>query len=190
MQVLRAFARIMLSHPPMRLSPTLAKAVCLCCTCLGACAPVAMVPPASELRVVAGQGNANGAANAFHAEVARQADTAASSSPLRARVTLELKGDALEYRMQLRNPGAELVTEALVVMRGDGSGPPATVIQLFSDAGFRSSLLELRGMATVRASMRAAAIADELQGAPQRFMVVLKGAGPRDLWTGPLREGR
>lgn len=176
----------------MRRLPTLAKAFCLCCTCLGACAPVASVSPSAELRVVAGPPRSGGVASAFHAEVqARgEAEGAAPSSPLRARVTLELNGDALEYRMQLRNPGAELVTEAVVMMLGEGATPSTTVVQLFSDAGFRSSILELRGMATVRASMRAAAIAEELQGAPHRFTVVLKGAGPRDLWSGPLREGR
>jgi hypothetical protein len=151
-----------------------------------------MPAPSSELRVVAGSARQGGAASAFHAEVqARGAiETDAPSSLLTARVTLELKGDALEYRMQLRNPGAELVTEAMVTMQGERGSPASTVVQLFSDAGFRSSMLELRGMATVRASMKAAMIAEELQGAPQRFTVVLRGADPQDVWSGPVRIGR
>ncbi|MBC7895863.1 MAG: hypothetical protein H7066_10635 [Cytophagaceae bacterium] len=176
----------------MSLTSTLAKAFCLCCTCVTGCTRVGMAPPSAELRVVTGSARTSGEASTFHAEVqaTRATDGGLPSSPLWARVTLELKGDALEYRMQLRNPGAELVTEALVTMQGDGGAPSSAVVHLFSDAGFRSSMLELRGMATVRASMRAATIAEELQGAPQRFTVVLKGSGPEDFWSGPLRIGR
>lgn len=135
------------------------------------------------------QGNAS---SAFHAEVKAtgESDSEGPTSPLRARVTLELKGEALEYRMQLRNPGAELVTEAVVTMRGEGDAPATTVVQLFADAGFRSSILELRGMATVRASMKAPVVAEELSSAPHRFTVVLRGQGRRDVWSGPLRVGR
>jgi hypothetical protein len=151
-----------------------------------------MAPPSAELRVVTGAARQGGSTSAFHAEVEARGATGSDvqASPLKARVTLELKGDALEYRMQLRNPGAELVTEAMVTMQGDSGAPASTVVQLFSDAGFRSSMLELRGMASVRASMKAATIAEELQGAPQRFTVVLKGSDPQDVWSGPLRIGR
>lgn len=140
--------------------------------------------PSGELRTVSVR-SGNAAPTAFHAEVTAGGQAGQGASPLRAKVTLELKGDALEYRMHLQNPNGELVTEAAVVLASDAGAP---VIALFSDGRFRNEILELRGTATVRASERAAVIAEELSATPARFAVVLRGGG--QAWTGAVKLGR
>lgn len=150
----------------------------------------------SDLRVVAGRSPSSGRATEFHAVVApvdaRSNDDGSESPGPIARVTLELKEDRFEYRMRLRNPEGHLVTSAYVALAPTGERQEKTpLVVLFASGLYRDRFLTLRGTGTVPASARAGVLADEIQGRPGAFVVVLRGGeSGGELWTGRLMEGR
>ena len=172
----------------MRLTFHIAASVAAGCACLSACKPSPMVSRSSELRVVAGPRLSGAAPSALYAEVRGRAPEAGSivRRGLEARITLELKGDAIEYRVRLVNPGAVVVTEAWVTLQGEDGREGSPVVQLFSGGRFRDPYLELRGTGSVLASMRTAVIVAELQTRPQAFAVTLRGLGLGNVWSGRL----
>lgn len=156
--------------------------------CRGAAAPLR----ASELRVVSSDAYSTKTASEFHARIGADrslADDAASDSSLHAWVSLRLRGDEFEYHIRLRNPGAFQVTEAVVASVAGPERLMTPVMVLFRDARYRDRFLEVRGLGVVLPSMFASTIAEEIQGRPSAFAVLLKGPGG-ERWMAPLTEGR
>ena len=143
----------------------------------------------SELRVIAGRG-ASLPSTAFHATI-RPAVADTSPDPgVRARVTLLLTQDGMEYHMRLENPGSRLVTGAWLVVRSGDDASAVPLVHLFSDGRYRDRFIEVRGTVAVPAALRSGVLAEEIQGNPAGFAVVLQGQGARERWSGPLRVGR
>jgi hypothetical protein len=103
-----------------------------------------------------------------------------------AEATVHLSEDAIEYRLRVRNPTGALISAAgLEVL--DESSTPRVVAVFFSDAAFRERTLNLRGSASIPASMSAAVLGEEVQGSPSTFRVFLRVGSAGESWVGRLR---
>lgn len=170
----------------MRPSLQLVIGLAIGCAASHACRPVASAR-SSEIGGLRAVRQGGAAPTTFRADLQASGPGADRFGGVEARVSLEIVADHFEYRMRLRNPGGELVTEALVYVRGPGGEAATPVMVLFTNGSFRAPVLELRGTAAVQASMRPEKIAEALQSFPGAFAVVLRGSGRGGDWT---LEGR
>jgi hypothetical protein len=156
------------------------------CTALAACSAIAVPPAMGSAAPAYSFGSDGWSTTAFHAELKpRTSDSTASR--LAARVRLEIVGEGLEYRMEVRNPDRELITEAYVYSVAAGADPGTPVMVLFTDGRFRDRFLGLRGTVSLMPSMKPSVITQELQLRPSTFAVGLRGANGVGAWT---MEGR
>ncbi len=150
------------------------------------CRPVAQMPRAGELNVVA---TAIRRASLPTNLMARVRPDTAGTGDVGADVSLKLNGDAVDYAMVIRNPAGLAIEEALVVMSADGPSLERVVAALFVDGRFRDRHLELRGTVQILPSLTAATLAEELQIRPGAFRVLIRGRGADGVrWEGGLRS--
>ena len=177
----------------MRHARPLLTGIAIGCACASGCRPVAALGRTGALRSDMARWANDAAVGAVVGDgegTSIPVVATTTGRDLEADVSLEFRGDHIEYSLRLRNPHSALVTAAWVTATGAADRPESPVIVLFTGSRYRERFLEVRGTGRVPASMRAASLAEDLRARPASFVVTLRGADFEEIWSGRLGERR